>query len=82
MEHRAKVRARRAELPELLRQYPLQCAPLGEWQPALHALVPTNVHEAMRATMLLCRRLQLPRYVALLIASYVCTEGDEWEKAK
>ena len=34
----------------------------------------------MRATMLLCKRVRLPRYVARIIASYVCTEGEEWEE--
>ena len=68
------------DLANLLRDHPLECAPFGEWREGLHALVPLEVRQALRATMLLCKRKQLPRYVALLIASFVCTEGEEWER--
>ena len=62
----------------LLKRHPLECTPFGEWTPQLSSLVAPEILDSMRATMLLCKRLQLPRYVALLIASYVCTEGEEW----
>ena len=62
----------------MLRERPLECAPFGEWRPELTPLVPREILQAMRTAMLLCKRLQLPRYVALLIASYVSTEGEEW----
>ena len=61
-------------LYRFLRDHPLECAPLGEWRPELTSLVPPSILQAMRTAMLVCKRKQLPRYVALLIASYVCTE--------
>ena len=67
-----------AALSSLLRQYPLECAPLGEWMPELTPLVPHCIFQSLRTAMLLCKRNEVPRYVALLIASYVCTEGEEW----
>ena len=63
-------------LAYLLRNHPLECAPLGEWRPELTPLVPHPIFLAMRTTMLLCKRLHLPQYVALLIASYVCTAEE------
>ena len=65
-------------LTKFLRDHPLECAPLGEWWPELTPLVPSEIRQAMRQAMLLCKRKELPRDVALLIASFVCTEGEEW----
>ena len=66
-------------LSPLLRDHPLECAPFGEWRPELTPLVPQEIYQAMCAAMVICKRKQLPRYVSLLIASFVCTEGEEWE---
>ena len=65
-------------LAVLLRAHPLQCAPLGEWQPELTPLLPREILQAMRATMLLCKRMRIPHGVAMMIIPYVCTEGEEW----
>ena len=59
---------------------PLQCAPLGEWRPELTPLVPQQILRAMRATMLLCKRMQVPHGVAVIVSEYVCTEGGEWAR--
>ena len=67
-----------AELARLLHSHPLECAPLGEWRPQLTPLVPRAILQAMLTTMLLCKRKEVPRDLALLIASFVCTEGEEW----
>ena len=67
-------------LTNLLRDRPLECAPFGEWRPELTPLVPREIREAMRATMLVCKRMQVPHGVAMLIVPYVCTEGEEWEQ--
>ena len=64
----------------LRRKYPLECAPLGEWEPRWHPLVPREIRKAMFTTMLVCKRKEVPRDLALLIASYVCTEGQEWKQ--
>ena len=66
------------QLQEMLSSHPLQCTPFGEWRPELTLLVPQKIRRAMRATMLVCNRKQVPRDIALLIACYVCTEGQEW----
>ena len=66
------------DLANCLRDHPLECAPLGEWRPELTPLVPMEILRAMRATMLLCKRVGVPHGVAVMMAEYVCTEGDEW----
>ena len=66
------------DLAFLLRDHPLECTPFGEWREEWHALVPLEVHRAMRSAMLLCRRLCVPTGVARIVAGYVCTEGEEW----
>ena len=65
-------------LKKLQESNPLGSVPLGLWEPSVHALVADEIHQAMRTTMLLCAREQLPRDVSLLIASYVCTGWQEW----
>ena len=67
------------QLKPLINDYPLECAPLGEWRPELTPLVPAPIYQAMRTTMLLCKRFQIPRGVARIIASYVCTDGEQWQ---
>ena len=62
----------------LLRSHPLECAPLGEWEPRWHSLLPREIQQAMRTTMLACKRKKVPHGVAMLIIPYVCTEGEEW----
>ena len=59
---------------ELLAEHPLECAPLGAWTPELAPLVPWWIARAQKQVMLLCKRFQVPRDVALLICSFVCTE--------
>ena len=70
-------------LSHLLNLYPLRCCPFGVWSPAdldLQKLVIPPVATAQKATMMLCKRINIPRHVALLIASYVCTAGEQWPK--
>ena len=40
--------------------------------------MPRQILRAMRATMLLCKRKEVPRDLAQVMVSYVCTEGEEW----
>ena len=58
----------------LMSRDPLAAAPLGEWEPRWHALVPREMHDAMHTTMLLCKRRKVPHDVAKIIVSFVCTE--------
>ena len=68
------LKANSSHLARLLRKHPLECAPLGEWEPRWHALVPPQIRHAMRATMLVCKRMRMSHGVAMLVVPYVCTE--------
>ena len=66
--------------------HPHEVTPWGEWSPTdpvILKMVAPSVFEAHRCWMMCAKRLGLPRYVALIVASFICTEpgwGDEDEK--
>ena len=64
-----------------MREYPLEACSWGEWRGTrvFQRLVPAFVRRCLFHTMLLFKRMELPRHLALLVCSYVCTEGDEWK---
>ena len=48
--------------------------PFGEWDPRVHRWCSIEVRREIFTTVLLCKRLGIPRGVALHVASFVCTK--------
>ena len=63
-------------LQRLLQNHPLECTPLGIWQPAYHHLVAPAISSCMFHAMLVCLRLGVHNNIATLIAGFVCTAGN------
>ena len=67
-------------IDNLLREHPMRACPFGEWKPTrlMYLQVPPKIKTSMFTALLVFRaRLaaptRVPRYVALLILSYICT---------
>lgn len=67
----------RSHLESLLRDHPMDVCPWGIWRPTreLHSFVLPQVRQAVKNTLLLCKRLRLSRYLALEVCSYVVTRS-------
>jgi len=77
-----RVASGRPDAGELLRGRPLEACSWGVWRPttAFQRLVQPFVRDALPHTMLVCKRLGVPHGVAVIVCSYLCTEGEEWTK--
>lgn len=63
-------------LESLLCYHRDECVPWGCWtsDPLIQQLVLPVTRDAMYTALLVCKRVRLPRYVDLLIVSYICTK--------
>jgi len=60
---------------KLTEAMPIECAPMGIWAPkrAKQILVPHQIKMAIFTSLLVCKRLRIPKYPALKICEFICT---------
>ena len=56
-----------------------ESVPFGDLSPEWRPLVPRQILDAIFAAYLLCVRLRVPHGVARIIATYVFTDGHQWD---
>jgi len=68
-------------LNHILSHHPLEAAPFGKWKPSKiqMRLFPAQVKNSLYGWLLVAHRLgKVPRYVRLLVCSFICTRNG-WE---
>lgn len=69
------------DLEKLKGNRPMEICPWGVWLPNrdYHSLVPEEVRDAVKTSMLLFKRLNISKYIAREVAAYVVTRSG-WDK--